>query len=165
MHKKIEVFIFYKINNSTGFKSKLKTIVLKRITSAAQLLKVSTQPQAAFNIAFSQSGLTKLGVTANVQDAPFTAGQASDANNLGDPGLSNWLSAFKDKNNLHGVFLVASDRQDLVEAGVKFLQTAFGSDMSITYRLQGQIRPGSNAGHESVLISLYLPELLTLTSA
>ncbi|KAH7100800.1 DyP-type peroxidase [Auriculariales sp. MPI-PUGE-AT-0066] len=148
MRKKHETFVFFTINDSPKFKTTLKTSVVSQITSAAQLLQPSGQSFVAVNVAFSQSGLSKLGVTDDLKDATFTGGQSADATNLGDPGTVNWVGAFKDRKSMHGVLLVASDTQKSIDAQMQSLRTAFGSSMSILYTLPGRIRSGRYAGHE-----------------
>ena len=95
MKKKQELFFFFAITDATTFKSKLGSDIHPLITSATQLLDVSTQPTTAVNIAFSQKGLTALGNNDNLNDTLFTQGQELNANNLGDvstPSLRHPLS-------------------------------------------------------------------------
>lgn len=108
--------------------------------------QVSTQPIAALNVAFSQAGLNVLGVTDNLNDTKFSSGQQADIPNIGDPGTTNWESAFV--SGVHGVFLLASDQQAFIEAGIALIEAVFGKDITNVYSLQGQIRPGAEAGHE-----------------
>ena len=109
----------------------------------------------ALNLAFSQSGLTKLGVTDDLGDKAFKNGQFVDADNLGDPGTVNWKPAFKG-TNVHGVFLIASDSTILTDAMILFLTGILGSDITEQYRLLGNVRPGPEAGHESTHIVIEL---------
>lgn len=148
MKKKIELFYFFEINNATSFKRKLHTDVVPRITSTLQLLSVSTQPIVALNLAFSQSGLTTLGITDDLGDAPFSAGQAADADNLGDPGTRNWVRAFRG-TRIHGVFLIASDTDVNIAAQVSVLESLFGNDITNMHSRKGAIRPPPFEGHES----------------
>ncbi|KAF7348498.1 DyP-type peroxidase [Mycena venus] len=108
MKKKKELFFFFGISNATDFKKKLKSIVLPLVTNTAQLLDVSAQPQTALNIAFSQTGLSALNVTDQLNDSPFSGGQLQDIANLNDPGTTNWVPEFVG-TNIHGVILLASD--------------------------------------------------------
>ena len=108
MQKTKEKFVFFHINDAAAFKSVLKTYAAANITSIATLMGPTTaQPQAFVNLAFSQFGLTALGVTDNLGDAVFTNGQFADAGNLGDD-TSTWDPAFAG-TNVHGVFLIGSD--------------------------------------------------------
>lgn len=148
MRKQVEQFYFFSVNNPSSFKSKLRNTLLSKITSTLELLSVSTQPVVSLNIAFSQAGLNKLGKTDNLGDTTFSKGQAADANILGDPGTTNWVSAFVGKN-IHGVFLIASDLASSLDTEVSALETLFGSDITRQYSLRGSIRPPPFAGHES----------------
>jgi hypothetical protein len=150
MKKKLELFYFFEINNPKSFKSKLHTDVVPRITNTLQLLSVSTQPIVALNLAFSQTGLSTLGITDDLGDAPFAAGQAADADNLGDPGTTNWIQAFAG-TKIHGVFLIASDTDANINAQVSVLESLFGNDITNIHSLQGAIRPPPYDGHESKL--------------
>jgi hypothetical protein len=148
MKKKLELFYFFTINNPTSFKKKLHTQVVQRITNTLQLLNVASQPVVCLNPAFSQSGLLKLGITANLQDSPFQKGQTVDANNLGDPGTKNWVPQFIG-TKIHGVFLIASDTMTNINAMVSWLNSVYGTDITNVYSLQGNIRPPPYDGHES----------------
>nr|UQK85146.1 dye decolorizing peroxidase [uncultured fungus] len=148
MRKKKERFYFFKINNATLFKAGLHNTVVAEITSVKKILTVSTQPQVAVNLAFSQAGLTKLGKTDNLNDTVFSAGQAADANFLGDPGTNGWEPTFVATSSLHGVILLASDTTTLIDTQVAHLEAVWGSSITKLYELQGAIRPGAEEGHE-----------------
>nr|WAW38277.1 DyP-type peroxidase [Auricularia auricula-judae] len=130
MKKKQELFYFFSINNASSFRQKLHANVAPQITSAQQLLSTSTQPVVALNIAFSQTGLRTLGVTDNIADPSFGRGQFAEANSLGDPDQgAGWLQPFQG-TAIHGVFLMASDNQTLLDAQVAVLETRMGTDMT-----------------------------------
>jgi hypothetical protein len=148
MKKKLELFYFFTINNSTSFKTKLHNQVVHRITNTLQLLNVASQPVVCLNLAFSQSGLLKLGINSNLQDTPFQKGQTVDANHLGDPGTKNWVPQFIG-TKIHGVFLIASDTMGNINAMVSWLNSVYGTDITNVYSLQGNIRPPPYDGHES----------------
>ncbi|KAJ7268353.1 fungal peroxidase [Mycena rebaudengoi] len=101
MSKKRELFFFFSIADPTSFKSHLALDILPLVTSTTQLLSVSTQPQTALNIAFSQTGLTALGATQFLGDLLFSSGQFLGALGLGDPGTANWVPAFAG-TRIHG---------------------------------------------------------------
>lgn len=147
MKKNSELFFFFGITDATTFKSKLASDIHPLITSTTQLLSVSTQPITAVNIAFSQSGLTTLGVTDNLGDSLFAAGQTADATAIGDPGTGNWVPGFVG-TSVHGVFLLASDTVDNVNAMLSEIQNSLGDSITEIHRLQGQARPGAEQGHE-----------------
>jgi hypothetical protein len=110
MKKNLELFWFFHINNASAFKSVLRNTIHPMITSTTTILgPVAQQPLAMVNIAFSQSGLTKLGVLDPLGDLFFPGGMAADASTLGDPGTTNWESAFVG-TNIHGLIIIASDQ-------------------------------------------------------
>lgn len=147
MKKNKELFFFFAINDVTTFKSKLKDEIHALITTTTQLLSVSTQPNTAVNIAFSQTGLTTLGITDNLGDSLFTAGQEADASALGDPGTTNWVTQFVG-HGIHGVILLASDTLDNINTELANIQSIFGDSITEVYSLQGAARPGDQQGHE-----------------
>ncbi|KAF8518401.1 fungal peroxidase [Hysterangium stoloniferum] len=146
MKKNKERFIFFSINNAKSFKKSLKVLALA-ITSTTQLLDVNKQPQAMVNIAFSQTGLNALNITDSLGDPAFAGGMFTDAAFLGDPGTSNWVSAFAG-TSIHGVFLLASDSTDLIDIEIASIKVLFGSSITQQYSLAGQVRPGDQLGHE-----------------
>ena len=108
MKKPVETFYFFHIQDAVGFKSALNGDI-PLITSVATLLSPpASQPLAFVNVAFSQSGLNTLGITDDLGDPFFTAGQFADADNLGDD-TSQWETEFAG-TNIHGVFLIGSDQ-------------------------------------------------------
>lgn len=150
MRKQLELFLFFQIPEVPVFKKYFHTYVLPKITSVNQILSVGTQPVVALNVAFSQRGLYKLGVQDNVFDSPFTGGQAADANNLGDPGTTNWVPQFA-AGNIDGVFLIASDNITYINTFKNWLLTTLTpSGITDLYELQGNIRPPPFDGHESM---------------
>ena len=146
MKKNVEVFYFFTINDANRFKDRLNNIIPK-ITTTAELLDVGSQPDTLINIAFSQRGLTALGVLDSLNDTSFSGGQLADAAFLGDPGTDNWVPEFKG-TSIHGLFLLASDSIDNINEEINNLQDNFDSSLSKQYSLQGQVRPGDQQGHE-----------------
>ncbi|KAJ4475852.1 fungal peroxidase [Lentinula lateritia] len=147
MKKNKELFFFFTIVNSTLFRSQLGSGILPLITSTSQLLAVDTQPTTAVNIAFSQRGLNALGITDDLGDTAFTNGQIDNvATILGDE-TSNWEPAFAG-TGIHGVFLLASDTIDNVNATLSQVQNILNGSITEAYSLQGQARPGDEQGHE-----------------
>ncbi|ESK80689.1 fungal peroxidase, partial [Moniliophthora roreri MCA 2997] len=148
MKKNKELFFFFSIQDATAFKAKLASDIHGLITSTAQLLDTALQPAvAAVNIAFSQTGLTALGINDDLRDPDFRKGQFSDALALGDPGSGNWVQGFAG-TGVHGVFLIASDTQANVDAELANIQNILGNSITEIHRLQGAARPGSEEGHE-----------------
>lgn len=153
MKKNKELFFFFSIANAQAFKSHLGADILPLITSTTQLLSVNTQPITTLNIAFSQNGLTAMGRTDNLGDSLFSNGQLSDASSLGDQ-TANWVSAFAG-TDIDGVLLLASDTLDNVNNLLTQIQSTLGSSISEVYRIQGQARPGDQAGHERKMHSFH----------
>ncbi|KAJ7723390.1 fungal peroxidase [Mycena metata] len=148
MKKNRELFYFFTIADVADFKPKLSGSILPLITSTTQLLDVSTQPETALNIAFSQTGLTALNVTESLGDSIFSAGQFADLANLGDFAPShNWVAEFAG-TGIHGVMLFASDTDDKINTAVTNLESALGDSITKVYSLQAGARPGAEAGHE-----------------
>jgi len=83
MLKQRETFVFFTINTPATFKSVLHNAVVPLITPVGPMLNTSTQPQVAVNIAFTQTGLTRLNITDNLNDTPFSKSQYPDAKLLG----------------------------------------------------------------------------------
>lgn len=147
MKKNKELFFFFTIVNPTLFRSQLGSGILPLITPTSQLLAVDTQPTTAVNIAFSQRGLNALGITDDLGDTAFTNGQIDNvATILGDE-TSNWEPAFAG-TGIHGVFLLASDTIDNVNATLSQVQNILNGSITEAYSLQGQARPGDEQGHE-----------------
>jgi hypothetical protein len=109
MSKIKERFVFFHINDAAAFKSVLNPYAAANITSIATLLPgAPEQPLAFVNVAFSQTGLSALGVTDSLGDSHFISGQFADASTLGDD-TDNWEAAFKG-TNIHGIFLIGSNQ-------------------------------------------------------
>jgi hypothetical protein len=153
MKKNIEVFYFFQINDPVSFKKKLHNYLVNNITSTYQLLNVATQPIVCLNLAFTQTGFTKLGINASLNDQFFSMGQFADAYNLGDPGSTNWVPQFRGKA-IHGVFLIATDQQLFMNAQITVINNLFGTDITELYQVDGHIRPPPYNGHESQRFSL-----------
>ncbi|KIJ40008.1 hypothetical protein M422DRAFT_780853 [Sphaerobolus stellatus SS14] len=144
--KNKELFFFFSINDATTFKSKLQSDISALITSTNQLLSVSTQPLTAVNIAFSKTGLDTLGITDDLGDVLFNAGQEATANVMGDD-LNNWLPVFLNQT-IHGLFILFSDTEASIDSELANIQSILGTSITELYRLAGAARPGSEAGHE-----------------
>ncbi|KAJ7593098.1 fungal peroxidase [Mycena floridula] len=149
MKKNKELFFFFQIADVPTFKSHLSADIHPLITTTTQLLSTSTQPTTMVNIAFSQAGLTALGVTDNLGDSIYSTGQASAVANgdLGDGGTGGWQPEFV-AGDIHGVLLLASDTVDNINAQLASLQATLGTSITESYRLLGEARPGAEQGHE-----------------
>ena len=108
MKKQVERLIFLQINNGTAFKQSMKNY-LSYITSTETLVSPPAQQPLAFvNVAFSQAGLTALGITDSLNDTQFESGMWADATNLGDD-ISKWVSPFTG-TTIHVVVVIGSDQ-------------------------------------------------------
>ncbi|KAJ7270408.1 dye-decolorizing peroxidase precursor [Mycena rebaudengoi] len=147
MHKNTELFFFFSVNDAATFKSKLASDIVPIITTTTEILSVDTQPITAVNIAFSHTGLVTLGVTDDLGDSNFVAGQYADVHNtsfvIGDDP-STWNAAFAG-TNIHGVFLLASDN---IASELANIQSILGSSITEIYRLNGAACPGAEQGDE-----------------
>lgn len=156
MKKPAEHFYFFHINDVAAFKNVLKNDIVPRITSVETLVSPpAEQPPAYVNIAFSQSGLTALGITEALNDGAFAKGQFADASNLRDD-TAQWAAPFKG-TSIHGVILVGSDRDTNIEQTFAEFKSAFLASVSVVFSLDGAARQGSQEGHErKVLCALDL---------
>ena len=59
----------------------------------------------------------------------------------------NWVPGFAN-SSVHGVFLLASDTVDNVNAELANIQSILGSSVLEIHSLQGNARPGAEEGHE-----------------
>ncbi|MCJ1244609.1 hypothetical protein MMC30_001807 [Trapelia coarctata] len=110
------------------------------------------------NLAFTQKGLTKMGINDDINDPAFKAGMLADAVNLGDQGTTtggvfspDWIPAFK--QNIHGMFLVSGNRHETVEEklediGEIFSLKSHNATIHEVIRIIGDVRPGKEKGHE-----------------
>ncbi|KZV99447.1 fungal peroxidase [Exidia glandulosa HHB12029] len=146
MLKPQQVFYFFSIADATTFKSHLASDIAPIVTTARQMLDRTKEPLVLLNMAFSATGLQALGVSDDLGDFVFPAGQFAGAVGLGDT-LDNWKDEFKG-TGIHGVVLLASDTKDLINEQIKFIETAFGASIRKVYELDAAMRPGDLAGHE-----------------
>jgi Dyp-type peroxidase family len=145
MKKKAELFYLFTIENPAKFKSQLASGILPLLTSTQQLLNPNTT--IAVNIAFSQKGLNTLGVQEHLGDDLFAAGQFTGAEDLGDE-LNKWKPAFTGNNHIHGIFLIAAGTIADVNSTLSQIQKIMDKSISEVFRVQAQVRPGDQAGHE-----------------
>jgi len=168
--KRLELGLFFQIDNVDGFRKQLVQLA-PLITTAEQVANdkdsIKKHKQAGntdllkisgLNIAFSQSGLTKLGLTDDLGDAAFKEGQLADAQNLGDKGTTtggtftpDWIPAFK--NPVHGVIIIAGDCQATIDERLAEVTTTLhvapkNGNCHEVLRVNGAVRPGAEKGHE-----------------
>lgn len=160
MKKPLELFYFFQIKDPKAFKPLFVKFIVPLVTSAAVILSPpANQPDALLNVGFSNRGLTALGISgSSLGDSLFTAGQFAGANGLRDVP-SNWDPAFSG-TNIHGVFLIASDKQAFIDDLLNTITSDLAGTIVEITRVQGAARPGFQAGHERVQLSFnyhYLP--------
>ncbi|KDQ59140.1 hypothetical protein JAAARDRAFT_57097 [Jaapia argillacea MUCL 33604] len=161
--KRTETCIFFKISDDVDAFRKHLFQLIPHITTVSQVQKDQNAikehrrqnqpglfPLAGLNIAFSQAGLVKLGVTDDIKDSAFTAGQLADAPNLQDVPIS-WDLAFK--RVIHGVILVTGDSHESVDKIIQHVEALFGvhlphATILEVLRIRGDVRPGAEKGHE-----------------
>ncbi|EJC98275.1 DyP-type peroxidase [Fomitiporia mediterranea MF3/22] len=160
-----EDFLFFNITNVANFKNDLKQIV-PSITTTTQVQKMQQQIAqnklagivdlvkiSAINIAFTESGLKKLGVTDDLGDQSFNAGQIESAKDLGDGTTDSsgnfdpgWLDAFK--NGVDGIFLFGGDSDVSILEGEAKVRLVFATSISEALTVPGRVRPDKEKGHE-----------------
>lgn len=102
--------------------------------------------------------MAQLGITDDIGDKAFEAGQLADAANLGDPGstvdgkfVPDWIPAFK--NTIHGVIIISGE-SDLTVAATHAVVSgifnigAHNATLHETLTIRGVVRPDLESGHE-----------------
>ncbi|KAG8883878.1 hypothetical protein FRB97_005716 [Tulasnella sp. 331] len=112
-------------------------------------------PLRQYQLALTQKGFDVLGVTGNIQDSGFSAGQQADAKALGDrPGaestdakyVPDWEPVWRD-NVLHGVILIAGESHLSCKAATSHAREVFGSTIKVVNIVEGAVR-AAEPGHE-----------------
>ncbi len=100
-----------------------------------------------------------MGITDDLLDTAFTAGQLKDSKNLGDPGkdvdgnfVPDWLPAFL-QGNIHGVILISGDCAATITETRTTIEHIFSvgtpnATLHEVTTLIGKVRPGPEDGHE-----------------
>ncbi|KAF8576379.1 Dyp-type peroxidase [Ramaria rubella] len=171
--KRVEDFIFFTIAGNDNAQSFRRVVgskeFLSLITSTAQVQEYRKQinehkaqyggkecpliPLSAVNIAFTQSGLNALGLTDDLGDPAFKAGQLAHAQALGDTGttvngvfIPSWFPEFK--GEIHGIILIAGDSVNSVHATEQKLLALLGHTIKQVFKVPARVRPGNQKGHE-----------------
>jgi len=174
LQKFFERFLFFQINDVKAFKAALASEIAPRVTTTtmvcARELELQLRsfnrhahrdrhdspseavlPNVGLNVGFTQSGIQKLVPGANLNEASFAAGAAARAGALGDPlnghTPANWIPAFL-AGTLDGVFLITGGTEDAVNGEAAALLGILGSAATVAYDETGNVRPGTNKGHE-----------------
>jgi Dyp-type peroxidase family len=176
--KMTEAFVFFQIDEQriNEFRRQLARLV-PLITSNTQVLndleKIAQNKKSAaernvvlpllkmsgVNLAFTHKGLVKMGIKDEIGDSAFDAGMLADAQNLGDQGTTpssgaftpDWIPAFK--HDIHGLILISGDchatvDEKLAEIKKIFLVGTCHASIHEMLRIDGDVRPGSEKGHE-----------------
>ncbi|MBW0492019.1 hypothetical protein O181_031734 [Austropuccinia psidii MF-1] len=176
LQKRVEAFLFIVLKSDltsiSDFRQHLKSNIFPLITSAQDVIdnqrkiddskknkkpgdpKISL-PITETNIGFSATGLLKMGLNSDeLPTGVFATGQKTDAiNNLGDPidpstkKLSTWSSDFL-SHSIDLVILITAPDQTLLDQKINQVKGFLKNSISSSFILQGNVRPGSQAGHE-----------------
>lgn len=164
LQKFFEIFVFFQINDLASFRDVLRNKVVSQVTTTKQVhareLELAemkkkgdntVKPMLGLNIAFTNTGLKKLQPAVQINDASFNAGAVSQAPSLGDPTsggkLSTWLPEYL-SGKIDGVLLVTGSIQADTEKHAQEIQDFFGASITVIRKEEGNVRPGSEAGHE-----------------
>lgn len=159
--KSLKSYLLPQITSTQDVIETQKKIDQHKSTKPGELL-----PITLINLAFSYKGLNKLGLKS--QEIPtgvnqaFSKGQQLDAiENLGDPvdrnskQLSTWSKDYlidpqvqNNPNAIDFVILIASSDEPLLNQKIDELAHHLGSFLSRSFLRKGNVRPGSQAGHE-----------------
>lgn len=161
------------ITTTTEAKKFHETIREGKKEAAKEGKKFPMIENSGVNISFSQKGLVavsqqtlyrimlewqvadttfipQLGLTDDIGDELFKNGMLADAGELGDK-LEEWDADFK--KEIHGVFSITANSTVVLERTLDRIKRIFRfghKDATIeeVTRLQGQVRPGAESGHE-----------------
>jgi Dyp-type peroxidase family len=173
--KRYQSFVFFDIVHPTQFRQKLQSII-PLITTTTQAMHDNDAIDAhkakgekcllklvGTNIAFSQKGLDALGITDDLKDPLFLAGQLADASKnaqeggLADPGVVTgppthpttdpaWEPAFK--QTIHGCFLITGESLTTTHERSAHLDHVLGGSVKKLFTVRGRVRRGAENGHE-----------------
>jgi len=126
----------------------LDVIAEHKKLNIGELIKLSGS-----NIAFSQFGLTKLGITEDLGDPIFAGGQLKDSEALGDKGQGtgasfdpNWDAGFK--THIDGLLIISAESRANLALRRGQLDLALLGSYKVVESLFCNVRPGDQKGHE-----------------
>ncbi|BGP12661.1 dye-decolorizing heme-containing peroxidase [Rhodosporidiobolus nylandii] len=142
LQKRHEAFLIFHIDDVDGFKRVLRSHVLDKITSTADVVKAAEEIERyrvshadgflehirGLNLSFSAMGLAKLGVdvaAAFPDDIAFRVGRRVD-----------------------GIFLLTAASKHALDKAVGKLLKRLSHTISLVRRKDGTVRPGRQAAHE-----------------
>jgi Dyp-type peroxidase family len=176
LQKLVQRFVFFEIANVDSFKSILRQQVSGGLVTTTQVAKDREQILSqssgqnlsliGVNIGFSNTGMQKLIPGADLGDSSFGAGAklraiamtstpdptgaGPDTQPINDPSVegvpSTWDAKFL--GNIDGVFIITGGSGSDLGMQTQALKSAFGTSWLPLDPEDGQVRPGSNKGHE-----------------
>ena len=159
--KKNELLLFFRIDTAADFLpflrglplTSMQTVLDQRAEVAERRARGVTAlvPAPGLNVAFSFSGLTKLGV-AGLADAPgleqYKAGMAARQPVLADPDPAHWRSVGPQRH-ADGVFvLTGASRAEIDDTIALHLAPAGANGWTLVREEAGVVRPDPVHGHE-----------------
>jgi Dyp-type peroxidase family len=169
LQKFAEQFLFFQIQDAAGFKTLLRRKIAPRITTTRTVQErefhlrdyknsgnSAPLPNVGVNLGFTASGIGKLIPATNngqtLGDPSFVAGAKKRAKFLGDPvdGAGNpttWVPQFLNAT-IDGVFLITGGTDADLKSEATRLLTILGATVSVSFRENGDVRPGLEKGHE-----------------
>lgn len=165
--KTAEHFQFFEIKDVAAFKTALRKVARRWITSVSKVIadqktihdakpahgdaKPKLLPIRQANIAFSFTGLQKLGAPdADKMEDEFKAGAAKAAKRLNDPLTGNdpiWDDDFSEAR-IDGLLIVTGESDQAAKSHLAHIKAAFGPAIADVTRHEGKVREGSARGHE-----------------
>jgi Dyp-type peroxidase family len=159
--KKNELLLFFRIDSATDFVPFLKGLPLTSMqTVLEQRAEVADRrargitaliPAPGLNVAFTFTGLTKLGVTGLTgvpELAAFQAGMAARQPILADPDPTHWRSVGP-QHQADGVFvLTGASRAEIDDTIALHLAPAGTNGWTVVREEAGVVRPDPVHGHE-----------------
>ena len=163
LQKQAELFLFFKIVDSAGFKAALRQFVVSELTSAARahererrayerqrLNQPQTEAWIGLSLGFSRHGMTQLlGPGRPRMEAGFERGadDPETVRSLNDAPVEKWQKDFC-SDRIDGVILLTGPNDFSVASRGNSLRQRFGSAIKTVYSEIGRARPGSQRGHE-----------------
>jgi hypothetical protein len=169
LQKFAEQFLFFQIKDVPGFKALLGNKIAHRITTTRTVLErefhlrdhknqgnKTPLPNIGVNLGFTAGGIGRLIPVTNqgqtLGDPSFAAGAKVQAKSLGDPvdggGIpTTWIPQFLNAA-IDGVFLITGGTDGDVDAEANRLLGVLGATVAVSFRENGDVRPGLEKGHE-----------------
>lgn len=151
LKKNAEVFVFFEITDVARFRSELGTI-FQDITFSDRMKAIEEAKQAGpipfflgLNVAFTASGLQKVGLNVAGLEPEFMNGAAAARGRLAD-GMNNWLPAYHD--TIDAALLVTGVDPTTAANQADALINALRHSIRVVRQEPGLVRAGAQKGHE-----------------